>query len=163
MVTGPTDRPDRVTSPVTVTGTAEVFEATVSVRVLDAAGREIGTGVHHRQPAAPAAGATTGSPSATGWPRPGRGTVEVYEVSPRDGSRVNVVRSRSCSPPGDPPARSARNGSVFPSTATLVIFPCCFGAFAWGAGLILLSGLATLLLIKVRREHLSTANAVHLG
>ncbi|WP_446215365.1 MFS transporter [Micromonospora sp. IBHARD004] len=36
-------------------------------------------------------------------------------------------------------------------------------AFAWGAGLILLSGLVTLLLIKVRREHLATANAVHMG
>ncbi|MCI4065942.1 MFS transporter [Micromonospora sp. R77] len=36
-------------------------------------------------------------------------------------------------------------------------------AFAWGAGLILLSGLATLLLIKVRKEDLSTADAVHLG
>ena len=36
-------------------------------------------------------------------------------------------------------------------------------AFAWGAGLIVLSGLATLLLIKVRREDLSTANAVHMG
>ncbi|RZU76317.1 EmrB/QacA subfamily drug resistance transporter [Micromonospora kangleipakensis] len=36
-------------------------------------------------------------------------------------------------------------------------------AFAWGAGLILLSGLATLLLIKVRKAHLATANAVHMG
>ncbi|MFC4150163.1 MFS transporter [Micromonospora mangrovi] len=36
-------------------------------------------------------------------------------------------------------------------------------AFAWGAGLILLSGLATLLLIKVRKEDLATTNAVHLG
>lgn len=36
-------------------------------------------------------------------------------------------------------------------------------AFAWGAGLILLSGLATLLLIKVRKEDLSRADAVHLG
>ncbi|WP_413644739.1 MFS transporter [Micromonospora sp. RTP1Z1] len=36
-------------------------------------------------------------------------------------------------------------------------------AFAWGAALILLSELATLLLIKVRKEHLSTANAVHMG
>jgi EmrB/QacA subfamily drug resistance transporter len=36
-------------------------------------------------------------------------------------------------------------------------------AFAWGAGLILLSGLVTLLLIKVRREDLAPAGAVHLG
>ncbi|WP_406045351.1 MFS transporter [Micromonospora sp. NBC_00898] len=36
-------------------------------------------------------------------------------------------------------------------------------AFAWGAALIVLSGLATLLLIKVRKEDLSTANAVQMG
>lgn len=36
-------------------------------------------------------------------------------------------------------------------------------AFAWGAGLIVLAGLATLVLIKVRKEDLSTANAVHMG
>lgn len=82
---------DRLASPVTVTGTADVYEATVSVRVLDAAGQEIGTAfttascgsgcrgayrlnVRYRQPAA------------------GPGTVEVYEVSARDGSRINVVR-----------------------------------------------------------------------
>ncbi|MET8907974.1 Gmad2 immunoglobulin-like domain-containing protein [Micromonospora sp. NPDC004551] len=82
---------DRVSSPVTVAGTADVYEATVSVRVLDAAGREIGTAfttascgsgcrgayrldVRYRHAAA------------------GRGTVEVYEVSARDGSRINVVR-----------------------------------------------------------------------
>ncbi|MFI9639699.1 MFS transporter [Micromonospora sp. NPDC051925] len=36
-------------------------------------------------------------------------------------------------------------------------------AFAWGAGLILLSGLTTLLLIKVRKQDLSTGGAMHLG
>ncbi|MET7971304.1 Gmad2 immunoglobulin-like domain-containing protein [Micromonospora sp. NPDC005305] len=82
---------DRLASPVTVAGTADVYEATVSVRVLDAAGREIGTAfttascgsgcrgtyrlnVRYRHAAA------------------GRGTVEVYEVSARDGSRINLVR-----------------------------------------------------------------------
>ncbi|MFI5836686.1 Gmad2 immunoglobulin-like domain-containing protein [Micromonospora sp. NPDC051300] len=82
---------DRVGSPVTVTGTADVYEATVSARVLDAAGREIGTGfttascgsgcrgayrlaVRYRQAAA------------------GAGVVEVFQVSARDGSRVDVVR-----------------------------------------------------------------------
>ena len=33
----------RVTSPITVAGTADVFEATVNVRLLDAAGRQIAT------------------------------------------------------------------------------------------------------------------------
>jgi EmrB/QacA subfamily drug resistance transporter len=36
-------------------------------------------------------------------------------------------------------------------------------AFAWGAGLILLSGVATLVLIKVRKEDIPAGNAVHVG
>ncbi|MCW3817386.1 GerMN domain-containing protein [Micromonospora sp. DR5-3] len=81
---------DRVTSPVTVTGTADVFEATVSARVLDPAGREIGTAFTT---------ATCGSGCRGDYrirvgyrlDRTGPGTIEVYEVSARDGSRVNVV------------------------------------------------------------------------
>ncbi len=89
VVTGPVIG-DRVNSPVTVTGSADVFEGTVSVRVLDAAGRQLatafttatcGTGcrgayrvaVRYRLPAAQA------------------GTIEVYEVSADDGSRTKVV------------------------------------------------------------------------
>ncbi|MFE9955480.1 Gmad2 immunoglobulin-like domain-containing protein [Micromonospora sp. NPDC005299] len=82
---------DRVTSPVTVTGTADVYEATVSVRVLDAAGQEIGTAFTT---------ASCGSGCRGAYRlnvRYGRaasrlGTIEVYEVSARDGSRINVVR-----------------------------------------------------------------------
>ncbi|MGK5739930.1 DHA2 family efflux MFS transporter permease subunit [Micromonospora sp. URMC 103] len=36
-------------------------------------------------------------------------------------------------------------------------------AFAWAAGLILLAGLATLLLIRVRRQDVPTGGAVHMG
>ncbi|MFF3865908.1 MFS transporter [Micromonospora sp. NPDC001898] len=36
-------------------------------------------------------------------------------------------------------------------------------AFAWGAGLILLSGLATLLLIRVRRKDIPAGGTVHMG
>ncbi|SBT42598.1 Gmad2 immunoglobulin-like domain-containing protein [Micromonospora narathiwatensis] len=81
---------DRITSPVTVTGTAEVFEATVSVRVLDAAGREIGTAF---TVAACGSGCRGGYRVNVGYRRAtaGPGTVEVYEVSARDGSRINVV------------------------------------------------------------------------
>ncbi|MFD2764972.1 Gmad2 immunoglobulin-like domain-containing protein [Micromonospora eburnea] len=81
---------DRVTSPVTVTGTAEVFEATVSVRVLDAAGREIGTGFTL---AACGSGCRGAYRMNVGYRRAttGPGTIEVYEVSPQDGSRVDVV------------------------------------------------------------------------
>ena len=79
----------RVTSPVTVSGTADVFEATVSVRVLDSAGHEIartfttascGTGCR-------------GDYSVTvsySVPRAQPGTIEVFESSARDGQPVNV-------------------------------------------------------------------------
>ncbi|SCF21419.1 Sporulation and spore germination [Micromonospora viridifaciens] len=81
---------DRITSPVTVTGTAAVFEATVSVRVLDAAGREIGTAFTL---AACGSGCRGDYRVHVGYRRAtaGPGTVEVYEVSARDGSRVHVV------------------------------------------------------------------------
>jgi hypothetical protein len=81
----------RVSSPVTVSGTANVFEATVSLRILDENGKEIantfttatcGTGcrgdysvsvpfnVDHQQ----------------------QGTIEVFESSAQDGSPINLVR-----------------------------------------------------------------------
>jgi Immunoglobulin-like domain of bacterial spore germination/Sporulation and spore germination len=81
----------RVSSPVVVSGTADVFEATVSLRILDENGTEIartftqatcGTGcrgnysvsvsytVDHEQP----------------------GTVEVFETSMKDGSALHVVK-----------------------------------------------------------------------
>ena len=79
----------RVTSPVTVSGTADVFEATVSVRIGDSAGQEIartfttascGTGCR-------------GDYSVTvsySVPRTQPGTVEVFESSAKDGQPVNV-------------------------------------------------------------------------
>ena len=79
----------RVTSPVTVSGTADVFEATVSVRVLDSAGHEIartfttascGTGCR-------------GDYSVTvsySVPRTQPGTIEVFESSAKDGQPINV-------------------------------------------------------------------------
>jgi hypothetical protein len=78
-----------VSSPVTISGTANVFEATVSIRILDANGKELantfttatcGTGcrgdysvavnysVSHQQ----------------------QGTIEVFESSAKDGSAINV-------------------------------------------------------------------------
>jgi hypothetical protein len=79
----------QVTSPVTVSGTADVFEATVSVRILDSAGHEIartfttascGTGCR-------------GSYSVTvpySVTQAGDGTIEVFESSAKDGAPVNV-------------------------------------------------------------------------
>ncbi|MGV9808706.1 Gmad2 immunoglobulin-like domain-containing protein [Micromonospora chersina] len=82
---------DRVGSPVTVTGTADVYEATVSVRVLDAAGQEIGTAF---TTASCGSGCRGGYRVDVRYRRPaaGSGTIEVYEVSARDGSRTNLVR-----------------------------------------------------------------------
>jgi immunoglobulin-like protein involved in spore germination/sporulation and spore germination protein len=80
----------RVSSPVTVAGTANVFEATVSVRILDASGAEVATTFTT---------ATCGS-GCRGTYRVSvpyqvvteqAGTVQVYQVSPEDGSRTHVV------------------------------------------------------------------------
>jgi hypothetical protein len=81
----------RVTSPITVTGTADVFEATVNARLLDAAGRPIATAFTT---------ASCGSgcrgdfrirlPYRSAGGRPA--TVEVYWVSPKDGSSLDTVR-----------------------------------------------------------------------
>ncbi|MGH2693681.1 MAG: Gmad2 immunoglobulin-like domain-containing protein [Actinomycetota bacterium] len=79
-----------VTSPVTIAGTANVFEATVSIRILDASGREVarefttatcGTGCRgdyeHR----------VEFDIASSQP----GIIEVFEESAEDGSAINVV------------------------------------------------------------------------
>ena len=79
-----------VTSPVTVSGTANVFEATVSVRVLDASGGEIATTFT-------TASCGTGCRGSYSVPvtfsvgRTQPGTIQVYEVSAEDGSRTNLV------------------------------------------------------------------------
>lgn len=79
----------QVASPVTVSGTADVFEAVVSVRILDSAGNEIaktfttascGTGCR-------------GDYSVTvsySVPRTEPGTIEVFESSAKNGLPVNV-------------------------------------------------------------------------
>ncbi|MCO1594379.1 GerMN domain-containing protein [Micromonospora sp. RHAY321] len=89
VVTGP-GVGERVDAPLTVTGTADVFEATVSVRVLDAAGREVATGFGT---ASCGSGCRGTYRVVVGWrtAREQRGTIEVYEVSARDGSRINTV------------------------------------------------------------------------
>jgi immunoglobulin-like protein involved in spore germination len=82
---------DEIGSPVTVAGTADVFEATVSIRILDANGQEL-------------AAAVTTATCGTGCR--GKyservffftearqdGTIEVFESSAKDGSPLNVVR-----------------------------------------------------------------------
>jgi hypothetical protein len=79
-----------VSNPVTVSGTANVFEATVSLRILDANGNEIartftqatcGTGCRGTFSVAVSYRVSSQQ----------RGTIEVYESSAKDGSPINVV------------------------------------------------------------------------
>ena len=78
-----------MTSPVTISGTADVFEAVVSITILDAAGREVartfttatcGTGCQGSYSITVAY--TVSSAQA--------GTVEVFERSAKDGAPVNM-------------------------------------------------------------------------
>src|SRR5215471_4360010 len=80
---------EQVSSPVTVSGTADVFEAVVSVRVLDSAGREIartfstascGTGCRGDYSVPLSYAVSQAQP----------GTVEVFESSAKDGQPVNI-------------------------------------------------------------------------
>lgn len=82
-----------VTSPVAISGTADVFEATVSIRILDAGGNEIarifttatcGTGCRgdYRESVEFQVDAEQS------------GTIEVFEESAEDGSAINVVSVR---------------------------------------------------------------------
>lgn len=79
----------QVASPVTVSGTADVFEAVVSLRVLDSAGHELartftnatcGTGCRGSYAATISYSVAQSEP----------GTIEVFETSAKDGSPVNV-------------------------------------------------------------------------
>ena len=89
VVTGPIPG-ERVATPLVVTGTASVFEATVSVRVLDAAGRQVAAGFGT---ASCGSGCRGGYRVVVGWrtAREQKGTIEVYEVSARDGTRINTM------------------------------------------------------------------------
>ncbi|ASW57731.1 hypothetical protein CIK06_15285 [Plantactinospora sp. KBS50] len=79
-----------VPNPVTVAGTADVFEATVNIRILDSAGRTVATGFTM---ASCGSGCRGGYRTTLGYrvdsDQPGR--IEVFEVSVRDGRRVNLV------------------------------------------------------------------------
>jgi spore germination protein GerM len=80
---------EQVSSPVTVSGTADVFEAVVSVQILDSKGNEIartfstascGTGCRGNYSLPVSYAVSQAQP----------GTIEVFESSPKDGQPVNV-------------------------------------------------------------------------
>jgi len=82
---------EQVTSPVVIVGDADVFEATVSIRILDAEGVEL---------AASFTTATCGSGCRGEFstevffftPQRQDGIIEVFETSAEDGSQVHLVR-----------------------------------------------------------------------
>jgi hypothetical protein len=78
-----------VGNPVVVSGTANVFEATVSIRILDARGKEI---AHAFTTATCGSGCrgTYSAPVRYTVSARQRGIVEVYESSAKDGSRIHV-------------------------------------------------------------------------
>jgi immunoglobulin-like protein involved in spore germination len=111
-----------VTSPVTISGTADVFEATVSIRIVDAVNNLIaetfatatcGTGCRGDYTVDVSYSVNTEQP----------GEIQVFEISAEDGSRVNTVRVPVTLTPGpeDPVATAvegdwtAPDGTVTPN------------------------------------------------
>ncbi len=82
---------DRVSSPVTVKGTAMVFEATFQAEVLGPDGDVLASATVTATRGAPGRG-TFGVEIAFDTPSPLRGALRVYEVSMEDGSRMNTVK-----------------------------------------------------------------------
>lgn len=82
----------RVTSPLTISGDASVFEATLQWRVTDSAGRVLAQGIATATAGAPARGTYTVSATFAPPATDTIGIVEVFERSPRDGSIDEIVR-----------------------------------------------------------------------
>lgn len=81
---------DELTPPVTISGTANVFEATVSYRVVDETGRELAAGFT----TATCGTGCRGEFSATAdfeVAEPTEATIEVFESSAKDGSPLHLV------------------------------------------------------------------------
>jgi len=85
-------RGDQIRSPLTIAGEASVFEATVTWRIVTAGGAVLAQGNVLATAGAPQKGTFTTSVSFA-LPYYGEaGFVEVYEVSPKDGSISDIVR-----------------------------------------------------------------------
>ncbi len=82
---------EEVTAPVRIAGNADVFEATVSIRILDAEGTELAAAFA----TATCGGGCRGAFSTEVFfftPQRQNGTIEVFESSAEDGSRLHLVR-----------------------------------------------------------------------
>lgn len=81
---------DEVTSPVTISGTADVFEATVNIEILDANGQTLAAGFATATCGTGCRGRYSTSIAFFTQERQA-GTINVFEVSAKDGSAINVV------------------------------------------------------------------------
>jgi hypothetical protein len=81
---------DRVSSPVPIAGTADVFEATVSILILDADGDVLASTFTNATCGTGCRG-TFSTQVSFDVATEQRGTIRVYEVSAKDGSQINVV------------------------------------------------------------------------
>jgi len=82
---------DELRSPITVRGTANVFEASVSIQILDAGG-EVLAAINTQASCGSGCRGTFSSPIAFYTPMRQSGMIEVFEVSAEDGSAIHVVR-----------------------------------------------------------------------
>ena len=82
----------RITSPLTISGDASVFEASLQWRIVDSGGTVYAQGNTTASAGAPARGTFSVSATYAGPASDRAGFVEVYETSPRDGSIDDIVR-----------------------------------------------------------------------
>jgi hypothetical protein len=82
----------RITSPVTISGDASVFEAALQWRIVDGGGTVYAQGNTTASAGAPARGTFSVSATYAGPATDVFGFIEVYETSPRDGSIDDIVR-----------------------------------------------------------------------
>ena len=103
------DAGDTITSPITISGRARVFEANVRITIFDEAGNELAdtfTTAAEAGPAlAPYSQAVSFSVSETQ-----RGCIRVFEESARDGSPVNVVQVEVTLAPATTPPTTGTGG-----------------------------------------------------
>lgn len=85
-------RGDQITPPITIAGEASVFEATVAWRVVTSSGTVLAQGNTIASAGAPAKGTFTTKVTFSQPYYGEAGFVEVYEVSPKDGTISDIVR-----------------------------------------------------------------------
>jgi hypothetical protein len=101
---------DRVTSPVTISGRARVFEANVSITIFDANGNELVETFTMASEAGPALAPYSASVAFTTTTEQ-KGCIRVFESSAQDGRPTNVVQVEvTLAPPGTKPPSTGDAG-----------------------------------------------------